>query len=267
MTQPDPKYVASDRPVNRRTAARQLLRPEPVNPVVQQRLAAANARNRLGSSLAEQIHLAKSPRLRARLHPASAVGALGAAAGAMAVFLAWLQSSVFLGAGGVAALVAGVALIGFGQRAAASALPVETSDATLFDDACLAALDRALDLLAPEVPDEEVGQLKEIKQLIVRIARQAGSAGVDENFTMEDRMYVTECVRRYLPDTLQSYLKVPQDQRSAAVLEGGQSAQSLLRSQLGLLRTELEKREAKMAKSAGEHLLRQQRFLQSKKSR
>jgi len=119
--------------------------------------------------------------------------------------------------------------------------------------------------MAPEVPEPIAVQLTSLKKLIVRIARHANTAVVDENFTMDDRLYLTECVRRYLPDTLQSYLAVPREQRDAAMLEG-QSAAQLLSGQLDLLRAELEKRETGMGRSAAELLLRQQRFLQAKRT-
>jgi hypothetical protein len=263
MTQPDPKYVASSRPVNRRTAGRQPLPPQPVNPVVQERLAAAKARSRLGPPLAEQVRLAGAAAARVPLHPLAAVGGIVATASTVGLFVAWLQASALFAAAGGAGLLAGLAL-GWRSRRPPPAVAFPPS-APLFDDACLQALDRALELLAPEVPDAIAAQLTGLKQLIVRIARQ-GSAAVDENFTMDDRLYMNECVRRYLPDTLQSYLAVPREQRSVPMLEG-QSAVQLLESQLGLLHTELEKREARMARSAAEQMLKQQRFLKSKAGR
>ena len=74
-------------------------------------------------------------------------------------------------------------------------------------------------------------------------------------------------LRRYLPDSLHAYLMVPKDQRSAQVLERGETAVSLLLGQLKLLGAELDKREKKLTKSKAENLLKQQRFLESKSSR
>lgn len=262
MTQPDPKYVASDRPVNRRTAGRQPLPPQPVSPVVQERLAAAKARSRLGPPLAEQVRLAGAAAARVPLDPVAVIGGFVAAASTVGLFVAWLQASPLFAAAGGAGLLAGLVLAWHSRRPPPAA---STPSAPFFDDACLQALDRALELLAPEVPDAIAARLTALKQLIVRIARQ-GSAMVDENFTMDDRLYMNECVRRYLPDTLQSYLAVPREQRSVPMLEG-QSAIELLESQLGLLRVELEKREARMARSAAEQMLKQQRFLKAKAER
>ena len=101
----------------------------------------------------------------------------------------------------------------------------------------------------------------------MRIARLGNQAGADENFTMEARPYVNECVRRYLPDTLPGYLQVPREQRTSTALEGGRSAADLLASQLDLLRAELADREARLARTAAEGLGKQQRFLQAKARR
>lgn len=265
MIQPDPNYVASDRPVNRRTAGRQLQEPPPVNPLAQERLLAARARNQLGLSLAEQVRLEST--VRAGPIGAGAIaGAVVAAVGGVALLLAWLQQSLLLIALGVVMLLAGAWLVLRSQRSASMASDVPPPVA-LFDAASLAALDRALEDVGPELPDAAMAELGGLKLLIVRIARQGNAAGVDENFTMEDRLYVKECVRRYLPDTLQSYIAVPRNQRAAAILEDSQSAGELLLVQLAMLRAELEKREARMARSAAEQLLRQQRFLKSKSSR
>jgi hypothetical protein len=133
----------------------------------------------------------------------------------------------------------------------------------LIDASSLETLDRALERMAPEVPEQTATQLVALKQLIVRIAAH-GSASMDETFTLEDRLYLNECVRRYLPDTLESYLKVPKAQRESGILDGERSAAALLSSQLHLLHAELEKREAKLARNAAHQLLQQQRFLESK---
>lgn len=265
MTQPDPHYVAADRPVNRRTAGRQLrLQPQPVNSAVQARLAAAQARSRLGPALAGQIRFGVAEAPRTPMPKRAIVGGILAAAGAVALFLALLQASPLLAAAGAAALLGGLALTWRSLRSRATGSAPALAQ-PLFDEASLRALDGALEQMAPEVPQAIAAQLTGLKKLIVRIARHGSTAVVDENFTMEDRLYITECVRRYLPDTLQSYLAVPRAQRDAAMLEG-QSAAQLLSGQLDLLRVELEKRETRMGRSAAELLLRQQRFLQSKRS-
>lgn len=261
MTPRDPKFVVADKPVNRRTAGRQPLPPVPVHPAAQERLRAAQARTRLGAPLAEQLR-APVPRDRTPLPPMAVLGGVVAACGAVAAMLAGLQSSPAGAAAGGIALLAGSALAWRHRRrpiAALQAAPV----APLLDDAAIHALDRAFEQMAPEVPASLVQPLAEFKQLVVRIARHPAAGAADEFFTLDDRMYVTECVRRYLPDTLQSYLAVPKAQR-ALPLADSPSPEGLLAAQLAMLRGELERREAKLARSAAEQLLRQQRFLKSK---
>lgn len=267
MTHPERKYVASDEPVNRRTASRQLREAAPVNPVVNERLAAARARNRLGPSLRDQVRGAGAPARRGSLPALAIVGATTATVAAVGLFLGWLQSSLALALGGLAGLLAGMGLAWHARRQHDAADPAAHVPLALLDDSALQALDHALDQLGPELPDAAVERLTALKDLIVRIARQANASGLDEHFAMDDRLYVTECVRRYLPDTLQSYLKVPRDRRSSTVLEGGGSAADLLLGQLELLRAELAEREARLARSAADALLRQQRFLQAKARR
>ena len=267
MTQPESKYIASDGPVNRRTAARQLRDAPAVNPLVSERLAAAQARNRLGPSLVDQVRVGSAPARRAALPALAIVGAIAATVAAVVLFLGWLQASLLLAIAGLGGIVVGLGLAWKAQRQQdAAASPVHIA-ATLLDDSALQALDRTLEQLGPELPEAVVERLTSLKDLIVRIARLGNQAGIDENFTMEDRLYVNECVRRYLPDTLQGYLQVPREQRTSTALEGGRSAADLLASQLDLLRAELADREARLARSAAEGLVKQQRFLQAKARR
>jgi hypothetical protein len=265
MTEPDPRpdarYATSSRPVNSRTASRQLLQASPVNPVVLERLEAAKARTRLGPALAEQIRSQAQPLTHTRVSPLAVAGGMLATACAVAVFVAWLQNSLWLAIAGVLGLLCGLAVAWRGmQSPAAAPVPV----AALFDASYLETLDEALAKVALEVPDSVAADLTALKQLIVRIARHG--AATDENFTLDDRMYLTECVRRYLPDTLQSYLAVAAGQRDMPLVEG-HTATQLLSSQLALLHAQLQKREAALGRSAAETLLRQQRFLQSKASK
>lgn len=262
MTGRDPKYVSSDQPVNRRTAAR-AAQPPPVNPVVQERMQATLARTRLGPALVEQLRAGAVARARSPTDPVAILGAVVASGATVALFLGWLQDSVRLVFGGLAGLVVAATLLAWRRRRNATVPDLQPA-VPLFDQEQLRALDRVLEQIAPEIPEAVALRLTALKNLLVRLEHQAAVTTVDENFTPDDRMYVVECVRRYLPDSLQGYLVVPASQRSAAMLEGGQTAVGLLLSQLDLLQVELERREARMARSAGEALLKQQRFLQAK---
>lgn len=263
MTQRDPKYVSSTRPINRRTATKQSLQQQPVNPMVRDRVAAIKARSRFGAPLAEQLHGSVSAKKRKSLSSWLILGSISSTASTVALFLAWLQTSWPLAVAAVFGLPAGLAMILYGHRADGEAPHVEV----LFDESSLQAFDRVLDELATEVPEELAVQLTEIKQQLMRIARLAATSSIDENFTMEDRMYLTESVRRYLPDSLQSYLMVPRSQRSTQILEQGQTPLSMVLGQLKLLQFELAKQEVKLTRSTAEGLLKQQRFLESKAKR
>ena len=175
--------------------------------------------------------------------------------------------SVPLALTSVAALAAGLGLIGFTRRRDPAASAAETAIAPLFDEACLLAFDRALDALAPEATEAVAARLTGIKNQLARIAGLTANRPVDEHFTLDDRLYLTELVRRYLPDSLQAYLLVPRAQRANQLTAQAGSAESLLLGQLQLLGAELDKRELKLAHSRAEALMRQQRFLESKSAR
>ena len=76
-----------------------------------------------------------------------------------------------------------------------------------------------------------------------------------------------ECLRRYIPDTLDAFLRVPATQRKTQLLDGQASAQALLLDQLSALQEEVTLREKKIGRSAAEGLMKQNRFLEAKRSR
>lgn len=252
------KYVISDRSANPRTARVGNPTPPAPPPGLRRKLLASAARSRLGAPLADQLRRPVDGRRRV---PAAAVaGAMLATAGGVALMLAGLQGLFALGAGATAAVLAGAALA---WRARAAAALHEPQAAPLFDPETVARVDQALAALAPEVPAGPAQALAEFKATVVRIAQHQSALTPDEHFTFEDRMYVVECVRRYLPDSLQAYLQVPSAQRASATANAP-SANALLMSQVQLLTRELQLREEKLAQSATEQLRRQDRFLQSK---
>ncbi|MBE7367322.1 hypothetical protein [Ramlibacter pallidus] len=252
------KYVVAAKAVNRRTTPRA---PAPPAPVARERAAATQARRRVGAPLAELLRTRADA--RRRVSALAVAGGMVAAGSGIALFLGWLQGSVILG--GLGALGAGAGLLAVrssGGRAAGR--QDEGPQAPLLDEPAMRSFDDAMARVAPELPADAAQQLSDVKQLVVRIARHPAASGADEHFTLEDRMYVVECVRRYVPDALQAYLSVPRAQRSVEVAEG-RTAQAVLSGQLALLRTALQEREQKLARSAAEALLRQERFLKSKR--
>ena len=277
MTQPrpDPRYASASGPINRRTAARQKpLAPPAVHAAVQQRLINTHARQLLGAPLHRQ--LGQLPLRSGPRRPASrrhAVLGLAPMAALVGVWLAWPPStSAALAAGGLL-IAGGLAAAGWawyaGHRArrtqAASAAPASP----VFDLQALMHLDTVLEELAPLAPAATLAQLGELKATLVRVAPLLVTTPVSEHFTLDDRHYMAETVRRYLPDSLQGWLLVPahlRDTPGDGDGDEGLSAQALLDRQLTLLQAELHRREQKLGCGAAEQLRRQQRFLDAKRS-
>lgn len=256
MSDRDSRFVVANRPVNRRTAPRDIAAAPKVAPVVLERARAAQARNRLGASLADQLRSPKAD--RAPLSAVTIGSGILAACGALGLFLSWLHAAPLAGIASAAGLAGGLLLARRKRLPAASRLALSTP---LFDPEAIDAFDRAVQQLALDLPAEVVQPLTEFKQLVLRMARHPG--GIDGHFVLEDRLYCNESLRRYLPDSLQAYLAVPRERRDAPLADG-QTPQDLLLQQLALLHAEMEKRETRLAHSATEALLRQQRFLKAK---
>lgn len=242
MSPPESKYVSASKPVNRRTA-QPAARAEQLSPVIQERLAASWAgqqtRNRLGTSLAEQLLTASRPGRAPAMGLLLIAGGMVCAASAVGLLLAAITHSWLFAAGGALGLAAGVGLVFFSHRSEALSARAMPPAPALFDAASLQAFDRALQSMAADAPNTVVTALTRLKQQIACIAQQAANTPVDEHFTLDDRLYLTELLRRYIPDSLQ----VPKDKRAAPVLEQGESAVSLLLGQLQLLSAELALRE------------------------
>jgi hypothetical protein len=265
MTQQDPKFVASSRPINQRTAVRQLIRQKPLKPIVRERLEGTKARSRFGLPLAEQIDSLAAKSKRIPLSALTILGSIVSAVSVVCLLLAWIQLSWLFTTTGLLGLLAGLGLVIREHRLRIPA-NLAVSSEPFFDNSSLQKFDSMMEKIALEVPENIALQLGEVKQLIVRISRQASAVAADENFTMDDRMYVIESVRRYLPDTLQSYLLIPSQQRTVVAIDGQHTAATLLGHQLSLIQVELKKCESRITKSTAENLLRQQRFLESKRS-
>ena len=275
MSQPQPsqRFASSSGPINRRTVRQPLeaAPPPQAHASLRQRMAQVQARHRLGQPLSQRLAVGGGNRHRGAT-PAASVGAAGALAlGGMGLLLAWLQASWLLGAGavGLAGVAAGLWMVARRQSAATSlaAQPL----LPLFDATALAKLDEVLHHLASEMTEAQLAPLRSLADTLERMAPLMRRVGVNEQFTQEDHFYVTECVRRYLPDTLQAYLQVPRHSRAQpapASLDAGTgpapSADELLATQLALLQTELGRREKALTSASTEALQKQQRFLKAK---
>lgn len=260
MTQRDSKFVSANRPINSRTALKTNLAAEQINPLVHERLLARKLKNRFGAPLSTQL----STTTQTRLRPMMVAGGMLTAVSALGLFLAAIQASIGLATGAGIGVLLGAGLLFFGRQSQAASNPNETIAPPLFDAADLRTFDQALEMATQEVPDNIAAALAELKQQILRIARLASEVGTDENFTLDDKHYVAQCLRRYLPDSLQSYLRVPPNVRGTQAIEGEHTAGDLLLQQIALLQAELGKREISLNKSAAVQLVRQQRFLEAK---
>lgn len=256
----DSKYVSASRPVNSRTASKANLAAEQINPLVHERLRARKLKNRFGAPLSRQLRISTQTRLR----PVMMAGGMLTAVSALGLLLATIQASMSVAAGAGVGMLLGAGLLFLGRQQQAGNGANEALAPSLFNDADLRAFDQALEMATQEVPDNIAAALAELKQQILRIARLASDVGTDENFTLDDKYYVAECLRRYLPDSLQSYLRVPSNVRVSQAIEGEHTAADLLLQQIALLQAELRKREISLNKSAATLLVRQQRFLEAK---
>jgi hypothetical protein len=264
----EPRLIKAAGPVNRRTAMREQRKREEQqaasHPLLRQRLQRVRMRSIMGAPLAEQLTVHRSQPQHA---PRSILIACGMviASGAVLTLLGVIQSSTMtLSIGitlGTTGLLGMIWLKRQNKKTADFVVPAQP----LFDLATIHAFDRVIEEAAPELGDAAVGHLTAIKTAIVRMAQHGQR--VDEHFTTEDRLYLRECLRRYIPDTLEAFLRVPAGQRSHLLLEGEASAESNMLNQLVTLHDEITQREKKIGRSAAEDLMKQDRFLASKKSR
>lgn len=270
MMPPKDRYASGSAPVNRRTARQPVVAEAPLpHPSVRQRLARVQAQHRLGGLLSQRLvggrhGLQGAGSGRTGGGVAGIAVAVGGTVCAVGLLVAWLQQSaavgVVAGVGACAAAGAGwwMARQRSGGAANALALPV------LFDVPALGQLDEVLRQLACEVSDAHLQQLRGLADTLERMAPLMRQTGVNEHFTQDDHFYVTECVRRYWPDTLQAYLRVPRSGRATPGAEGGASADGLLGAQLTLLQQELSQREQGLVRASAATLEQQQRFLHAK---
>ena len=111
----------------------------------------------------------------------------------------------------------------------------------------------ATDLADPEA-------LARLKESIVRCMALVGASAEDGSLASEESLYLREAVRRYIRDSINCCLQVPQKDRASLVIDGSKPALDLLHDQLQMIQLQLDAREAKLTQIAGEALLRQQRF-------
>ena len=265
------RYAAADRPVNLRTASRPLSVPLP-RPAAGGRVRSERRRRRLGPALEEALRRHEAGPLvqRQRLDPRFiAVGSIAAVA-VVALLVGWLESIGWIPLFGLLGLAGGALLFanrpgGF-RRARRGLAAHPPAPFQALDPAAVRRLDGLLEETAADVPNEICVELAALKEVLARVIDLWGKSSGDEHFTLEDRMYVNQCIGRYLPDLLKSYLAVPRERRSRYPLSEGVTAAEVLHVQIRQLRADLEARADRLGRSIGETLLRQQRFLNASRA-
>ncbi len=263
MNDEDSRYITADGPANPRHARRDNLVPTPASEEALARVQRAHARHLFGAPLQTQIQAA-APATRQPTHPVQIGSAIGATAGGVVLLLSAIQSSPLIAVLGAGLLAGGLAILRWwsSHRAAPRALGAA---APLFDEATMSRFDAALETASVDLDEQLCQQLLTLKSSLARIGTRAAAVATDEHFTLEHRMYLLECLRRYIPDSLEAYLQVPASQRGSTTTAQGESADLLLSRQLALLQEEVDVREEALGRSATEGLRRQQRFLEAKR--
>lgn len=270
--QNDSRRAYADAPVNRRTAPKVAPKPPVLHASVQARVHKARQRQLLGAPMRELLgHDAPGlPSPGGQLHPGSISAAMFAVAAVSALLLIRSRLGVALAAA-LAMLSAACWL--WQQRSQRLATPVQGpsaargAPASPFDAQALERIDTAFEETAAVIGAVALERLLALKTVAVRLAQAVRTTATDEHFTLEDRLYVIECIQRYIPDTLGAYLQVAPAQRALPSAQAGQSPTQLLLAQLALLQSELEQRELRLQAASLEPLLRQQRFLDAKAGR
>ncbi|MEC5211893.1 hypothetical protein RCH06_000426 [Polaromonas sp. CG_9.5] len=265
---PDARRAYASAPVNQRTAPRQADKPVPVHASLKARAQKARQRQLLGPSVSDLLARGTSgvAPAQAKLHPGVIAATVCSVAAACALIL--LRSGT-----GLALATALAALGGAGwlwqhrsQRAAHETM-LPSAGPSPFEPEALRRIDDAFDATAAAVPESALAALVSLKAAAVQVALALDGAPLDGEFTLDDRLYVIESLRRYIPDTLSAYLQVPAAQRTLPGAGETPSANDLLQSQLALLQSGLEQRAQRLSASAVEAMRRQQRFLQAKATR
>jgi hypothetical protein len=268
MKSNDPKFITSSIPVNSRTTRAQK-KEQKLTPQLQKRRLQTQHQHRFGLSLVDQIHHKKHKVHNLRTSKLAAYSFAFAIAGVCLVLGAIRSSGILIALGSCGLVAASIMLIRQTRNAnntQHTSHLTSTHTAALFDIESLEKFDQALHLMSVEVSEEIAVQLLDFKQQILRLNQMYTSASISEHFTQEDKMYVVEAVRRYLPDSLHAYLRIPTDQRNQILPQQGHSARKLLSHQIELIANELGKREAMLKQNAAVELIKQQHFLESKQS-
>lgn len=263
------KYIVTKGPVNSRTAVTRAPRDVPAAPAATARIKLARARHLLGTPLAARL---SAPQVGATpsAHPRTTLilQAIGAAISGTGLLLGLIQKSIPISVISLLALgsLGAWAFMGIRQRRALAGGQswvvsqwVDASD--------IARLDSAMEKIAAQSLQDTLDRLAQLKESITRCMHLLTSTHQSDGFSSEDHLYMRECIRRYVPDTIHSCLKIPQKDRATLIIDDNKSALDLLHDQIDMILAELHLREGRLTQLAGESLVRQHNFLSAKSSR
>lgn len=260
------RLISAEGPINRRTALSELRQHEAkqIHPKLMERMVKVRLRNQMGVPLSQRASIESSKETL----PSGKwlfIFSTMLACGAVLILLGLIQSSLTTLLGGV--LIGAVALIGTvsAHKARKPLRPQIQTVPALFDTDTLEIFDDAIDQYLEDLPQIAIDKLKSIKNVLAQMNQH--STVIDDHFTQEDRLYLKECLKRYIPDSIEAFVRVPNAQRKTILLQGQPSPETLLLQQLTLIHEEILAREKKIGCSAAENLLKQSRFLASKQSR
>jgi hypothetical protein len=123
---------------------------------------------------------------------------------------------------------------------------------------------KLVDSVAKGLPPEAVDELREIEAALAELLprlRQMQDRGA---ISAKDSFTVLETVRRYLPDTLGAYLRLPKLYARMQTLADRQTAAQLLTAQLKMLKASLEEIARNAFAGDAEKLVTNGKFLQAK---
>ena len=267
--------AASQGPVNSRLVAPQAVPEDDTPPVVRARLEATHARLRLGVPLSERLAPAqRGPGNAEPLSVRQIVSVVGATVSGVGLTLGLIQSAiVVIGASAVLLCGFGAAAYLGGKTRRQPGGNAAAPFARLIDGKDIALLDGAMEKLVATAPQETVDRLTGLKDQLSRSLALVGQSEVREVREVaqsnpvaldEDTLFLRECVRRYLPDSISGFLRVPLKARTTLQMENGKTAQDLLHDQFDMLKNQLQAKEERLTQMAGESLMQQQRFLAAK---
>lgn len=142
-----------------------------------------------------------------------------------------------------------------GERVAEAELPVE---------ALIEHLDRLVGEVAKRVPAEALASLRNIQQTLAELLPRLHELRGSGALSAPAAFAVQESLRRYLPDMLAGYLKLPPVFARTQPLKDGRTAAQTLSQQLDLLDQSLQRISREAFAGDAESLLLSERFLKEK---